>query len=191
MHIKLTKLTLPHRYAGLLDFHFRVFRLSVVKPKPKLSQRPIRTKVNITRSQSELKVNTSNRPEARENASDQVATGFSFASDWLRGWREFSRPITGRSKAKPVPDYLTFDTQLKIALCLHLTHPQFRYLISPTSAKIFSKFSIAERPIGISDHPPQRMLCTSLKIYYQHLFLGCISLTLESEIIWHNQINTY
>ena len=27
--------------------------------------------------------------------------GFSFASDWLRRWREFSRPITESSKAKP------------------------------------------------------------------------------------------
>ena len=57
-----------------------------------------------------------NRPQARENASDQVAIGFSFASDWLRGWCEFSRPITERSKAKPMQSRITFDTQLKIAL---------------------------------------------------------------------------
>ena len=43
--------------------------------------------------------------------------GFSFASDWLRGWREFSRPITERSKAKPMQSRITFDTRLKIALC--------------------------------------------------------------------------
>ena len=34
--------------------------------------------------------------QARENACDQVAF------DWLRGWREFSRPITERSKARPI-----------------------------------------------------------------------------------------
>ena len=38
--------------------------------------------------------------EARENASDQVGIGFCFASDWLRGWRELSKPITERSQAK-------------------------------------------------------------------------------------------
>ena len=27
--------------------------------------------------------------------------GFGFASDWLRRWCKFSRPITERSKAKP------------------------------------------------------------------------------------------
>lgn len=32
--------------------------------------------------------------EARENASDQIAIVLSFASDWSRGLREFSRTIT-------------------------------------------------------------------------------------------------
>ena len=48
--------------------------------------------------------------------SDQVGIGFSFASDWLRVWREFSRPITEHSKAKPMQSRITFDTQVKIAL---------------------------------------------------------------------------
>ena len=51
-------------------------------------------------------------PKARENAGDQVM----IASDWLRGWREFSGPITKRSKAKPMQSQITFDTQLKIAM---------------------------------------------------------------------------
>ena len=72
--------------------------------------------VIITRSQSELKVNTRKRPQARENASDQVAIGFSFTSDWLTGWREFSRPITEPSETKTKQSRITFDTQLKIAL---------------------------------------------------------------------------
>ena len=46
----------------------------------------------------------------------EVAIGFSFASDWLRGWREFFRPITERSKAKPMQSLITFNTQSKIAL---------------------------------------------------------------------------
>ena len=54
--------------------------------------------------------------QARENASDQVAIGFSFASDWLGRWREIFRPIIDRSKAKPMQSRITFDTRLKIAL---------------------------------------------------------------------------
>ena len=60
-------------------------------------------------------VNARNRPEARENESDQVAIGFSFESCWLRGWREVSRRIAERSKAKPRQSRITFDTQSKIA----------------------------------------------------------------------------
>ena len=61
-------------------------------------------------------VNTHELAQARENASGQVAIGFSFAFDWLRGWREFSGPIAERSKAKPMQTRITFDTQLTIVL---------------------------------------------------------------------------
>ena len=49
-----------------------------------------------------------NSTKARQNAGDQIVTGLSFASDWLRKKREFSRPITHRSKANPnaILDYL-------------------------------------------------------------------------------------
>ena len=43
----------------------------------------------MSRNQSELEL----LPDAREKASEQVSIGFSFASHWLRGWREFSKPI--------------------------------------------------------------------------------------------------
>ena len=49
-------------------------------------------------------------PEARENAVDQVAVGFSFVSDWLRKWREFSGPIIEQSEATIMQYCLTFDT---------------------------------------------------------------------------------
>ena len=39
--------------------------------------------VNKRTNQWELEVNTSNLRQARENACDQVAVGFGFASDWL------------------------------------------------------------------------------------------------------------
>ena len=59
---------------------------------------------------------TSKRRQARENECDQVAIGFSFASDGLKGWREFSRPIKERREAKPMQSRITFDTQMKIGL---------------------------------------------------------------------------
>ena len=36
---------------------------------------------------------TDQTAKARENAGDQVVIEFSFASDWLIGWREFPGPI--------------------------------------------------------------------------------------------------
>ena len=44
---------------------------------------------------------TSKLLKARENAGDQVTIVFSFASDWLRVWREFSGPITEQGCVKP------------------------------------------------------------------------------------------
>ena len=87
--------------------------MSVVKPKSKQSQQPIRRKEILLRANESA---NKKQPKARENAGDQVVIGFSFASDWLRKWREFFRPIAGRSKAKPKQSLITFNTQLKIAL---------------------------------------------------------------------------
>ena len=42
--------------------------------------------------------------------------GFSFASHWLRNWREFFKLITERSKTKLGKREISFDTQLKTAL---------------------------------------------------------------------------
>ena len=51
----------------------------------------------------------------------QLILGFSFVSDWLRKWREFSGPITERSKAKPHQSRLTFITHLTIAPTVKFT----------------------------------------------------------------------
>ena len=56
--------------------------------------------------------------EARENASDQVAGGFSFESDCLRKWQELSGPIKEQTKVKPKHSRITFNTQLKTTLWL-------------------------------------------------------------------------
>ena len=47
---------------------------------------------------------------------EQVTIGFGVTSDWLRKWREFFKPITERSNAKPKQMQITFDTQVKTAL---------------------------------------------------------------------------
>ena len=62
---------------------------------------------------NELKVKTAKSPKARENADDQVVIGFSFASDWLRDWRESSGPMTERSKTKQRLFWISFDTHFK------------------------------------------------------------------------------
>ena len=63
--------------------------------QPDLLGRLIGTKIDIITSQWQLKL-----LEARENANDKVAIVLSFASDWFRGWREFSGPIAKRIKIK-------------------------------------------------------------------------------------------
>ena len=60
--------------------------------------RKTKTKVITTANLKETKA--SNPPKARENAGEQVVTDGSVASDWLRGWREFSGPITEQIKVK-------------------------------------------------------------------------------------------
>lgn len=45
--------------------------------------------------------NSNKKPQkARENAADQFTNGFRFASNWPKGWRGFSKPITDRRNAK-------------------------------------------------------------------------------------------
>ena len=48
-----------------------------------------------------------------ENVRERVKVGFGFTSDWLRKWRDFFKPITERSNAKPKQTQITFDTQAK------------------------------------------------------------------------------
>ena len=51
----------------------------------------------------------------REEASDQVAIGFSFESDCLRQWCVFSGPDAERNIAKPKQSWITLDARSKIA----------------------------------------------------------------------------
>lgn len=63
------------------------FRLSVVNPKPKLSQGPIIGSVHNAINQSEFEAISGSPRQRRENASDPVTSGFGLASDWLNRWR--------------------------------------------------------------------------------------------------------
>ena len=66
--------------------------------KTKSLQWPIRRKENTLKSQWELKMKPTNMSKARENSTDQVVIGFSFA---LIGWKSdasFSGQITEGSK---------------------------------------------------------------------------------------------
>ena len=51
-------------------------------------------KETISRNQGEVEVKTSKQPEAREDATEKVAVGFHFASDWSKIRREISKLIT-------------------------------------------------------------------------------------------------
>ena len=57
-------------------------------------------------NKSEFEANACSRHQARENTYDHVMIGFDLVSHWLKKWRK-TKAITK----------ITFDTQLKTALC--------------------------------------------------------------------------
>ena len=93
------------------------FSIECCATKTKSITTVIHQKENITRSQWQLEVKTSKVPEAWENAGYRLTIYFSFESDWLKRWREFSGPVTWRSKAKTKQSRIAFNTRLKIAQC--------------------------------------------------------------------------
>ena len=99
------------------------------------SQQPIKRKENNSKTQWELKVWTTNQPKARENAGDQIGIAFSFASDWLRVWREFPNPITEQRKGQPMQSRIAFDTHLKIALTEYWSGGEEKEAISNSNKK--------------------------------------------------------
>ena len=87
--------------------------MTVEKPKQKQLLRPITTGTNSAMNQLQFLAITCNSPEAREKSRIHGAIGFSFASHWLKNWRESFKPITKRSDRNHV---ITFDSHLKNAL---------------------------------------------------------------------------
>ena len=68
--------------------------MTVEQPVPKLLLRAITTGANCVMNQSEFLAIACNFPKAREKSRVQGATGFRFASHWLKKRREIFKPIT-------------------------------------------------------------------------------------------------
>ena len=91
--------------------------MTVEKPKPKQLLRPITTGAASEMSQSQFLAITCNSLKAREKSHVHGASGFGFASHWLKNWRESSGPIAKRSNRNHV---ITLDSHLKTALIIIL-----------------------------------------------------------------------
>ena len=87
--------------------------MTVEKPKPKLSLRPITTGAGSAMNQSQFLAITCNSLEARKKSRVRGAIGFGLDSHWLKNWRGSFKPITKRSNRNHV---ITFDSHLKTAL---------------------------------------------------------------------------
>ena len=87
--------------------------MTVEKPKPKQILRPITTGTDSAMNQSQSLAITCNSLEAREKSRVHGATGFGFASHWLKYWCDSFKPITKRSNRNHV---ITLDSHLKTAL---------------------------------------------------------------------------
>ena len=87
--------------------------MTVENPRPKQLRRPIITGANSAMSQSQFLAITCNSLKAREKWRVHGATGFGFASHWLKNWRESFKPITKRSNRNHL---ITFESHLKTAL---------------------------------------------------------------------------
>ena len=68
---------------------------------------------------------------------DVINVVFSFQADWLKKWREFSRPIIERRIAETWQSRITFDTRLT-----SLTPWRDYYLISPYNITLESHIKV-------------------------------------------------
>ena len=79
-----------------------------------------------------------------KNAGDQDVFGFSFASDWLREWREFFfLPIKERSEAKkkPIPDFFRHSLE-NCSIVTKLSQKHFMIVVlSLSSLQLSASFS--------------------------------------------------
>ena len=87
--------------------------MTVEKPKPKQSLRPITTGANNAMNQSQFLAITGNSLKAREKSRvhGAIGFGFGFASYSLKNWRKSFKLISKRSNRNHV---ITFDSHLKL-----------------------------------------------------------------------------
>ena len=89
--------------------------MTVEKPKPKQLLWPITTGANSAMNQSQFLAITCNWLKVQEKSWVHGTIGFSFASHWLKNWRESFKPITKSSNRNHM---ITFNSHLKTALSL-------------------------------------------------------------------------
>ena len=77
--------------------------------------------------QSELELNKCNRRQARKNANERGTVGF--GSHWLKKWREFVNQSQSAGKQNRSIYQITFDTQLKTAICCMLLPFAQQYIL--------------------------------------------------------------
>ena len=103
------RLALQSWFTGLEDTALNYLVINLERFS--IESRKTKTKVITMSHQKEAK--QEKLPKARENAGDQVVIGFSFASDWLGEWREFSEPITERNTEKFIYSRITLTLNRK------------------------------------------------------------------------------
>ena len=54
------------------------------------------------------------KTKTKTKTKTETMIGFGLASDLLSRWREFLKPITERSKAKPISDYFRYQETIVI-----------------------------------------------------------------------------
>ena len=86
--------------------------MTVEKPKPNQLLWPIATGANSSISQSQFLAITCNSLKAREKSRAHGATGFGFASHWLKNQPESFSPITKRCNRNHVNFRQSFKTAL-------------------------------------------------------------------------------
>ena len=111
LRYSLKSLSQPWRYSSLNtnqnSFQLNVEKQNQINPSSQSEQRFISSLANENSKWTKwkkgncLRCGKTRATKARENASDQVTIVFSFASNWLRGWREFSEPITKQNSVPP------------------------------------------------------------------------------------------
>ena len=95
---------------------------------------------------------TTKLSKARENAGDQVVITFSFASDWMREWLQFSWPITVRRKGTTMKPRITFDQSIR-NYCLELLMKKLKKLYHSVKVEMDNRGKVISLVILVGKQP--------------------------------------